>query len=248
MTTRWLTALAVLLWAPYAQAQGAFDGPWGITMDCPDAGAAKGYSIYFMMQVTNGLVSGQHGEKGAPGSWILTGTIASDGTAQLRADGLTGNNKAYNLGGVGGGQPLTFGISGRLERERGVGTRSEGRSCRVTFVRHSKSGNGDWALGRWYGARFDRGSRSAITSVGMRLDVEKLPDGSYRCTILTEAAPNSPGTTPCFIDDSSLNVTTITGASRYHLTRNGPNLSGEGEFFGKTQNWKADVSFGRNPR
>src|SRR5512132_3371638 len=71
-----------------------FDGTWTVALSCPDfrqgTRLTKGYTYQFLVQVTGGILHGQHGTEGAP-SWLrLDGTILPDGTANLTAQGLTG--------------------------------------------------------------------------------------------------------------------------------------------------------------
>ena len=124
--------------APSAATTGtttAFDGNWNVTLTCPDYNAAKGYSQYLAMKVTNGAVVAQRGQPGTPGSLTITGQIQADGTAQLQAAGHTASS-AYTIGNVPSGSRVSYSIAARFNGARGTGTRTQQRPCDLAFVKN----------------------------------------------------------------------------------------------------------------
>jgi hypothetical protein len=121
-----------------AQNVTPFDGEWSVTLDCPfhegKTNDAKGYRYQFPAEVKNGLLRGSQGREGEPSWLLLTGTIAPDGSANLKADGIVGNqsaaaNKAQR------GTPYTYRVRAQFERDKGTGERIGTRKCDFTFVR-----------------------------------------------------------------------------------------------------------------
>jgi adenylate cyclase len=139
-----LVALAVLglvLWrgapqtAASIQQPSAFDGTWRITVDCPqDPGGAQAFTLKFVGQVTEGVLRGQNGTEGLPGSMTLSGKIQTDGSAWLTANGLSGR-QAQTLGGLPPGTKYQYSVTARFEGAKGVGTRNQGRVCHFDFAK-----------------------------------------------------------------------------------------------------------------
>lgn len=127
--------------APAAIAPGApgaanrFDGVWNVTINCPKIPETEtGFTQEFLAQVKDGLLQGDHGREGAPGSLRLQGEILADGSAKLDAKGLTGHPR-FNIKGVPQGLPYGYQVAARFEGTRGTGRRMQVRPCDLTFVK-----------------------------------------------------------------------------------------------------------------
>ena len=121
---------------PEMNAQAAtFDGTWSVTQECePAPGGARGFKWLYSAKVTDGVMIGQYGTKDQPSSLTLSGRIQMDGTATLRAAGLNGKAE-YTLGFGQPGEKFSYPVSARFEGTRGTGVRTQGRTCRFSFVK-----------------------------------------------------------------------------------------------------------------
>ena len=80
-------------------------------------------------------VLGQGGfGKDKPSSLTLTGRIQADGTAALMASGLNGKSD-YTVGFGQPGEKFSYAVPARFEATRGTGLRTQGRTCRFSFVK-----------------------------------------------------------------------------------------------------------------
>ena len=114
---------------------GAFDGTWSVTQECePAPGGARGFKWLYSAKVTDGMMIGQYGTRDQPSSLTLSGRIQLDGTATLRAAGLNGKAE-YTLGFGQPGEKFSYPVSARFEGTRGTGIRTQGRTCRFSFVK-----------------------------------------------------------------------------------------------------------------
>jgi hypothetical protein len=115
----------------------AFDGTWLVIVSCSAASdGALGYVYRFPASVSEGLLHGEHKAKGLPGWLTIDGTIKSDGSAILLAQGLTGR-PAYSVDRV---QPLTayaYHVTAHFGPTQGTGTRIELRPCDLQFSKLS---------------------------------------------------------------------------------------------------------------
>ena len=131
-------SLAIVLLAaaslPHTPARAAsFDGAWSVTQECePAPGGARGFKWLYNAKVTDGVMLGQYGTKDKPSSLTLTGQIQTDGSASLRATGLTGNSD-YTAGFGQPGGKFSYPVEARFEAKRGTGLRTQSRTCRFTF-------------------------------------------------------------------------------------------------------------------
>jgi hypothetical protein len=105
-------------------ASNAFDGTWTVTVTAPDyknpvdGTFIHGGSYSFRATVTNGILHGQHLGKGsAGGSLELNGKIESNGTAMLRATGLTGAETVSHKA----GKPFDYQVSVHFNERDGRG-------------------------------------------------------------------------------------------------------------------------------
>lgn len=138
-TRRLLFCVALLAAVPGAFAEPAtkFDGAWKVTLTCPAHSGdddAKGYTHRFPGEVTKGELRAVHGAEGEPGWHLLTGTIAEDGSAALRLEGVV-NNAAYAINGAQKGKAYKYRVRARFEAASGSGERLTGRACHFDFAR-----------------------------------------------------------------------------------------------------------------
>jgi hypothetical protein len=113
----------------------SFDGAWSVTQECePAPGGARGFKWLYNAKVTDGVMVGQYGTKDQPSSLTLTGRIQADGTALLRAAGLNGKAE-YTVGFAQPGEKFSYPVSARFEATRGTGLRTQGRTCKFSFVK-----------------------------------------------------------------------------------------------------------------
>lgn len=108
-----------------------------VQIHCPsntEESGAKGYKYEFPATVTNGLLTGSHGEEGSAGSLRIEGAIQPDGEATIRARGRTGNPD-YAVKRLSSGTAYSYTIKAHFEPGKGTGTRMESRVCNFTFNR-----------------------------------------------------------------------------------------------------------------
>jgi hypothetical protein len=132
-----LAMLTPMLQAGAASAAGAqpFDGAWQTTVSCAAARDALGYSFRFVSTVKDGVLHGQHLTAGEPGSLLIDGTIAADGTGKLYATGRT-NSKEFVPGrDTAKGTEYGYDIEAHFAATTGTGKRVEGRPCTLQFVK-----------------------------------------------------------------------------------------------------------------
>jgi hypothetical protein len=112
-----------------------FDGVWEVTLVCPQhTDGALGYSSKFIAQVKEGVFHGQYGTEGRASSLTLDGQIHADGSAVIRADGLTGDPK-YNVGQLQKNRAYSYHIAANFAGSRGTGNRIENRICSFSAVK-----------------------------------------------------------------------------------------------------------------
>ena len=139
MTWRQSLLLAAMLATPmFSTAQPSkFDGAWNVTLTCPPHHKdddAKGYTHRFPAEIVNGRVRGIHGQEGEPGWHLLTGSVAADGSATLRLDGIV-NNEEYAINNAERGKSYRYRVHAQFEQSSGTGERLTGRTCHFRFSR-----------------------------------------------------------------------------------------------------------------
>jgi len=121
---------------PAAQPDRSFDGTWAVTLVCPahkdEHGTALAFMAHFMAQVKDGVMHGEYHTKETPPWLSLEGKIQPDGSADLIANGITGQ-PAYSLQNVSAGTPFTYHVKTRFEGSGGTGSRIGGRVCNYSF-------------------------------------------------------------------------------------------------------------------
>lgn len=131
-----IVLLAAATVSPAAAQTGPFDGTWSVTQECePAPGGARGFKWAYDATVKGGRLVGQYGTKDKPSSLTLTGQIQADGSASLRASGLSGKSD-YTAGFGQPGEKFSYPVEARFETKRGTGIRTQTRTCRFTFSRH----------------------------------------------------------------------------------------------------------------
>ena len=116
----------------------SFDGRWWIELVCADAqdrnGPVKGYTYAFAATIVDGRLEAQYGTRGAPASVTFDGTVANDGTLEIRAVGNTGRSD-YSVGQVAQGSAYRYTMRGTFDGARGQAVRREVRPCTATFAK-----------------------------------------------------------------------------------------------------------------
>jgi len=121
--------------AAHAQAVGAFDGAWNVTIVCANAfDGAAGYTLNFVAQVRGGAIDGRYSNPRTDAAALLSGRIQPDGAALLKVDGTTGRVE-YSVGRVQPGTPYHYTANARFSGRSGAGTRNELRRCDLSFSR-----------------------------------------------------------------------------------------------------------------
>jgi hypothetical protein len=128
-----------------AEGTTKFDGTWAVTLDAkvfnnPDGSTAKPYVRNFSATVKGGLLHGEIGTRGKPGSYELDGSIAADGTATLTAQEVVLHREnAFTTstrkppGGRGTG--YSYQVAARFGGQRGTGHATDARTRIFTFVK-----------------------------------------------------------------------------------------------------------------
>ena len=113
-----------------------FDGTWATTIDCEAATRAEPYSLRLFVAVKDGVLSGNFGTEGQPGSLSLNGSIQPDGSAGIGARGITGDIK-FNINQSARGTPYSYRVSARFDEARGSGERLDKRVCHLSFTKQA---------------------------------------------------------------------------------------------------------------
>jgi hypothetical protein len=112
----------------------AFDGSWSVTVACSNDRTARGYTFTFDARVKNGVLHGERRTSGTPGWFLIDGSIGSDGSATLNAQGLT-DAPAYSENQIKAGTPYAYTIDAHFEGVHGAGKRIETRPCALAFAK-----------------------------------------------------------------------------------------------------------------
>jgi hypothetical protein len=129
------SALATVLAAASALGAGTFDGDWSVSITCPPTpDHAYSYNYQFSAQVRDNVLHGERGKENAPGWLVLDGTIGPDGSAKLRANGLT-NAPVFAVGHEDRGTPYSYEVDAHFDATSGTGSRLTGRRCDFVFAK-----------------------------------------------------------------------------------------------------------------
>jgi curli biogenesis system outer membrane secretion channel CsgG len=113
---------------------GRFNGTWDVIIACPPQEGARGYTYQFTSSVRDGVFHGQYGTDGIAPCLTLDGKINPDGSAVIRANGLTGDLK-YSVNRTQKNTPYSYHIDASFTDSRGTGKRIESRNCNLTFLK-----------------------------------------------------------------------------------------------------------------
>jgi hypothetical protein len=124
-----------------------FDGNWAVTLDAkvfknPDGSTAKPYVRNFSVAVKGGVLHGEIGTRGKPGSYELDGQIAADGTAALTAQEVLAHHEysfttSTKKPPPGRGTGYSYQVVAHFGGQRGTGHSTDARPRIFTFVKES---------------------------------------------------------------------------------------------------------------
>jgi hypothetical protein len=96
----------------------------------------------------------------------------------------------------------------------------------VTAQTHSVAENGDWAVGRWEGHTYPKGSRTPMNATAVVLQIEKRPDGKLVCQMSAPTADLKKSVLDhCEVGQDGIRLTSLS-RNRYDLRRQGKTLKG----------------------
>ena len=122
-----------LSFAAMSTPTSSFDGNWNTTVTCTAGPGTQGYALQFDGAIKDGDYHGHQGSEGQPGYFALDGKIGPDGTATLFGKGIVALSSA--AAGAAIGTPYAYHVSAQFQNSAGVGKRTEGRVCSLTFVK-----------------------------------------------------------------------------------------------------------------
>jgi uncharacterized caspase-like protein len=111
-----------------------FDGNWDVTLNCPTAGKAQGFTRGLAGTVANGVFHAEAQNQNGVNRLEIDGQIPADGKTTLSARGTTGAS-TYTLNNLPPGSPYAFTVDAQFDRTRGNGKRNEARACNLVFVK-----------------------------------------------------------------------------------------------------------------
>ena len=121
-----------------------FDGNWHTKLTCPPRGKTEGYTWQFSSVIQNGKFHGERGTAGEPGYYLLEGTIADDGNANLAASGIVVSREYARGIFAHKGEEYNYDVKAQFNDKDGAGLRNEGlgvvgRPCTFEFTRQPPS-------------------------------------------------------------------------------------------------------------
>ena len=128
-----------------AEGTAKFDGSWAVTVDAKaykngDGSIAEPWTEHFTATVKNGAFHGEYGTRGKPFWFELIGNVATDGTAALVVNELTGEQK-HNFSNSkkpppGKGVRYSYQVGAHFDGKHGTGhSTSDARTRIFTFVK-----------------------------------------------------------------------------------------------------------------
>jgi hypothetical protein len=141
-----IVVVAAVIALPGAGMAGErFDGKWDTTLTCPDKGKTLGYTWHFVSTISDGVLHGERGAAGQPGSFSLDGKIGDDGAAKLTGNGIVMNREYARGVFAAKGEEYSYSVKVQFKETAGSGVRDEGlgivgRPCTVHFVKQSGVG------------------------------------------------------------------------------------------------------------
>jgi uncharacterized caspase-like protein len=106
-----------------------FDGVWTGAESCPATRRVEGFRRLFVAVVKDAHLTIRQGFPGTPGSNVIEGDIAADGSLRATQSGLQGKFAPDP------GAPFAAQLSGRLGATDGSAARIAGRACTLSFER-----------------------------------------------------------------------------------------------------------------
>jgi hypothetical protein len=95
-----------------------------------------GLCLALSMTVKNGILHGERGNRGMGDFYEINGTTAADGTATIRADGITGKGTEFTKGHRSPGTPFSYAVIAQFEDRHGTGKSIGDPRIRIfTFVK-----------------------------------------------------------------------------------------------------------------
>ncbi|SDC79893.1 hypothetical protein [Paraburkholderia lycopersici] len=125
---------ASLAGAPAVDAAGTFDGDWSVTLTCPKADGASGYTYRFPAEIQENVLHGERGARDAGGWLTLDGKLEPDGSGTLVAQGLA-TSTPHAIGRMDKPSPYTYEVSTQFDATSGSGSRTGMRKCGFVFVK-----------------------------------------------------------------------------------------------------------------
>jgi hypothetical protein len=118
---------------PWRAQAASFDGEWSVLQVCDSTQeGARGFTWRYGASVKNGYFVGQYRNDGQSPSMSLKGTISPDGSASLRARGISGDAD-HNMKFAAAQSPISFEVRAKFDGTAGTGERLGGRVCKFTF-------------------------------------------------------------------------------------------------------------------
>lgn len=134
-----LSAFLLFSLAAYPQnAANRFDGNWDTTVTCDASGSTLAYSWHFTSTVAKNVLHGEKGTEGEPAYLAIDGKINQDGSAKLKATGVTGSSQYTHGPMVKSGNDYDYEVKSQFTDTEGKGERSTGlgiygRPCHYVF-------------------------------------------------------------------------------------------------------------------
>lgn len=136
-----LVIVSTLLLAPgILIASERFDGTWHTRITCPRKGNTEGLTLNLNSVVENGALHGVIGTEGQPGSFVLKGKIAGDGSALLIGNGIVPTRQIVHGLIARKGEAYSSEFKAKFKDTDGTGFTNEGVGlaagpCTVEFVK-----------------------------------------------------------------------------------------------------------------
>jgi hypothetical protein len=113
-----------------------FDGTWFVSWICESTPSGQPeIKGRFVGKASNGVLRGEAGTEGSPGWSSWNGTIRSDGSITIKAEGLSGDTQTDPFHRP-AGTKFSYTMIGTLEGTSGVGTRAD-RDCNIRLTKQS---------------------------------------------------------------------------------------------------------------
>jgi hypothetical protein len=141
MRTSGLLIVIALIFLPAASfGSDRFDGNWQTKLTCPPKGNTEGYAWQFVSVIQNSTLHGERGTAGQPGYLAIDGSIATDGTAKLTANGIVASRDYARGAFAHQCESYSYDVKAQFKETTGAGTRNQGlgivgRPCTFEFTK-----------------------------------------------------------------------------------------------------------------